>query len=176
MPFQRKIVSQFSKMPWKQREWQLLGVGTMPSESPPMTSASRPWKPLPREKPPLISSSTSRKRERGTKPVSVDSSRKRASSSCLKSSERISQEWANSTRSHASWASTVASKTLRNGIERSCSRTSSTSCLIRRERTRGLNSKVIYMVILNSEQKIEILKNRFGELGLPPYARWKEVE
>jgi hypothetical protein len=32
------------------------------------------------------------------------------------------------------------------------------------------------MVILNSEQKIEILKNRFGELGLPPYARWKEVE
>ena len=146
MPFQRKIVSQFSKTPWKQREWLPLGGGTMPSVSPPMTSASRPLNPLPKEKPPSTNSSTSRKRERGMKLVSADSSRKRASSSCLKISGRISPEWASSTKSHASWASTVASKTLRNGIERSCSRTSSTSCLIRRERTRGLNSKVIYMV------------------------------
>lgn len=27
-----------------------------------------------------------------------------------------------------------------------------------------------------SEQKIEQLKARFGELGIPPQARWREVE
>ena len=38
-----------------------------------------------------------------------------------------------------------------------------------------MNSK-LYRVNGYSEQKIEILKSRFGELGIPPYARWKEVE
>lgn len=48
--------------------------------------------------------------------------------------------------------------------------------LIRRGKTRELNGKLFFILNPCSEQKIETLKSRFGELGIPPFARWKEVE
>ena len=143
MPSRRKIASESSRMLWKQPEWQPLGAGTMRNVLLLMTSASRHWKLWPREKPPSTSLSMNRRQERGMKLVSADNNRKRASNNCLRTSGRILLEWASSTRLHVSWALIVASKILKNVIERSCSRTLLMNCLIRKERTRGLNSKLI---------------------------------
>lgn len=163
-------------MLWKQQVLQPPGAGMMHSESHPTTSASRPSRLWPKERPPSINSSMNRKRGNEMRHGSAGNSRKRASRSFWRNNARNWVDWVSSTRLHGLWALTAASRTLRSVTVRSCSRTSLMNCLIRREKTRESNGKRFCSFIPCSEQKIETLKSRFGELGIPPFARWKEVE